>query len=183
RSPDRSLIHNPNRLHKLGRTGCLINVALRTRRQRSENGLVVRTGAGDDNAYIGTYSFQAGHHIENAVTATGAITQQDEIHVLQARQLFQGRRRQFQIRLIVKEGTKSDKAQGITIDDGDVDHRLLGRRSFHNLGHNCRLAYLESGTNSYQCNDLTDMYSSSQRARTRWVVCELPSSKGHVRGS
>src|SRR5215472_139011 len=131
RGPDRSLMNYANRLHKLFWLGGLINVSFCPSGEGLENGLIVGSGSSNDDAQVRTRCFHAGHHVEDTAASAGAVSQEDKIYILQARQFFETRSRKFQIGLVIKKGTKSNEAQGVTVNDGNMNHRLFGSRSFH----------------------------------------------------
>src|SRR4051794_18649252 len=134
-SPNGSLMDDADCLNKFGGTGGLFYIALGASGQSFEDGFVVCAGAGHYDAQVRTRGLEACHHVKDAAAATTTVSNQREIDILQTRQLFERRGREFEIGLIIKKGPKPDKAQRVTINDSNVDRRLLGSRSFHNLVH------------------------------------------------
>src|SRR6185437_1609603 len=135
-SPHRSLVHDPDGLDKLRRTGTLVDVAFCAGSESFENRLIICAGTRDNDAQVGTRGFEASHHVKDAGSAAAAIAQQDQIDVRQRRKFFQRSGGQLQIGLFVKKGTKPDKAERIAVNHSDMNHWLFGGGGFHVFSHN-----------------------------------------------
>src|SRR5215472_6295527 len=80
RGPDRALVDDADGLHKFGGGSGFVDVALGAGSDGFENGFFIHARAGDDDAEVGTRGLEAGHQVEQVLSA--AITQQNQVDVL-----------------------------------------------------------------------------------------------------
>src|SRR5439155_2496163 len=129
RSPNRSLVDYPQRLHEFCGGGGFVDITLRTRCQGLQNRLIVGATAGHDDAQVGAGGLKAGHHVEK-VSAIAAAEQSD-IGVLVTGYVAERRSNEFEVGLVVEERAKSNESERIAFHDSDADFRFLCRGRFH----------------------------------------------------
>src|SRR5260370_28250474 len=127
--PNRTLIHIPHRLNKLRRRRSFVNIALRAGGERFQNGFIIGSAAGDDNAQVGPRGLESGHHVEQVLSGTGS--QQYQVDVLPRTQFHQTASKQFKIGLGVKQPFQSYETQSTPFHDCDLNGWLLRRGDSH----------------------------------------------------